>query len=73
MSSTEGMVCKYALRMGRARHFQDGKVVGSCSLTASKAVGITGACLLLSHLCKELSIVFGSELISEQLKLQQAD
>lgn len=33
------------------------------SLMASKAVGMTGARLLLSHLRKELSIVFGSELI----------
>lgn len=73
MSSAERMVCKYALRMEGAGHFQEGKVVGSCSFTASKTVGMTGACLLLSHLCKELSIVFGSELISEQPKLQQAD
>lgn len=43
------------------------------SLTASKAVGMTAARLLLGHLCKELSIVFGSELISEQPKLRQAD
>lgn len=43
------------------------------SLTASKAVGMTAARLLLSHLCKELSIVFGSELISEQPKLGQAE
>lgn len=41
------------------------------SLTASKAVGMTGARLLLSPLCKELSIVFGSELISEQPKLHE--
>lgn len=32
---------------------------------------MTGARLLLSPLCKELSIVFGSELISEQPKLHE--